>query len=390
MSSRGIAAGANATARAFPWASLDSTTHAAIGARQALRRFAEHEHAAAIVRAVEALTATRVDVRLRRVDVTLGNGGAERALPGALAIAIEEPAATRVGDAESSRPIARLWIEVEPELAAALVAGALRRAAPRVPVASASPRMAGALAAVVAAALRRAEASRPLRVLGAGLASEVWPARSDDAIVIATVTVVVGDDAFLARIGTTRDTLDALPTARRDDGASLRVANVAALVAVGEVPLAVQVVLAVSLASREELAELAVGDAWMPDLRGRRGMAGPVLLAAASSDRGARADLGDDGRVVVREGSEDLSMAGDDVVIENAVEAPVVVRVEIGSVQLTARAWAAVAPGDVVALAQRVADPVVLRANGVEIGRGELVEIEGEVGVRILSLTGKS
>ncbi|MDB4995809.1 MAG: Type secretion inner rane protein [Myxococcaceae bacterium] len=387
MSSRGIAAGASA--RPFPWASLDSTTHAAIGARAALRRFAEHEEASAIVRALEAMTGTRVDVRLRRVDVTTARGGAERALPGAFAIAIEEPDATRTGDAEPTQPSARLWVEVEPELATAIVACALRRAAPRVPVASPSPRMAGALAAVVAAALRRAQSSRPLRVLAAGLASEVWPARSEDAIVIATVTVVLGDDAFLARVATTRATLDALPSVRREDGAGTANA-VAALAAVGEVRLAVPVVLAMSLASREELSALAVGDAWMPGLRGRAGVAGPVLLAAASSDRGARADLGDDGRLVVRDGSEDLSMAGDNVVSENAAEAPVVVRVEIGAVELPARAWAAVAPGDVVALAHRVADPVVLRANGVEVARGELVEIEGEVGVRILSLTGKT
>jgi flagellar motor switch/type III secretory pathway protein FliN len=387
MSSRGIAAGTSANARPFPWASLDSTTHAAIGARSALLGFAEHEDAAAIARALEAITGTRVDVRLRRVDVTTARAGAERALPGALAIAIEEPAATREGDAEPAPISARVWVEVEPELATAIVACALRRPSPRVPVAAPSPRMAGALAAVVAAALRRARASRPLRVLAAGVASEVWP-RSEDAIVTATLTVVLGDDAFLARIATTRATLDALPSARREDA---RGANAtAALAAVGEVRLAVPVVLAVSLATRDELSELAVGDAWMPGLRGRAGMAGPVWLAAASSDRGARADLGDDGRLVVRDGSEDLSMAGDNVVIENAAEAPVVVRVEIGSVELPARAWAAVAPGDVVALAHRVADPVVLRANGVEVARGELVEIEGEVGVRILSRTGKT
>ena len=47
----------------------------------------------------------------------------------------------------------------------------------------------------------------------------------------------------------------------------------------------------------------------------------------------------------------------------------------------------ALASGDVVTLGRRVADPVVLRAGGVEIARGELIQIEGEVGVRILTRT---
>ena len=111
MSSCAVGAGANA--RPFPWASLDSTTHAAIGARRALRRFADHEDAAAVARALEAITGTRVDVRPRRVDVTTAKGVAERALPGALAVALEEPAATREGDADPVQR-ARLWLEVEP------------------------------------------------------------------------------------------------------------------------------------------------------------------------------------------------------------------------------------------------------------------------------------
>jgi flagellar motor switch/type III secretory pathway protein FliN len=369
------------SARPFPWAALDSTTHAAIAAHRALRTFAEHEEASAIARALEAIVGARVDIRLRRLDVTSLEGSGARALRGGIGLVLEEPAAPTS---------TRLALELEPELATALVASALRRTAPRLPVATSSPRIAGALAAVVAAALRRAQPARPLRVLAAGAASDVWSTalRGEDDLVIATLTVVVGDDAFLARIAATRATLETLPSAHlATAGAHGR----AELTALGEVRLAIPVVLSTSLVSRDELAALAVGDAFLPGgLRDRTGIAGPVVLAAATSDRGARADLGDDGRVVVRDGAEDLSMAGDNVVIENAAEAPVVVRVEVGAVELPARAWAAVVPGDVIALAHRVADPVVLRANGVEVARGELVEIEGEIGVRILSLAGKT
>ena len=64
-------------------------------------------------------------------------------------------------------------------------------------------------------------------------------------------------------------------------------------------------------------------------------------------------------------------------------EVPVVVRVEIGEARMAARDWASLGRGDVVALGRRVGERVVLRVGGVPVARGELVEIDGEVGVRI-------
>jgi len=68
---------------------------------------------------------------------------------------------------------------------------------------------------------------------------------------------------------------------------------------------------------------------------------------------------------------------------EVVLDAPLVVRVEVGAVTLSAAEWAALATGDVVALGRRVHEPVVLRIAGTEVARGELVDIEGELGVRI-------
>jgi flagellar motor switch/type III secretory pathway protein FliN len=65
-------------------------------------------------------------------------------------------------------------------------------------------------------------------------------------------------------------------------------------------------------------------------------------------------------------------------------DAPVVVRVEVGTAQMLAREWAELCPGDVVTLGRKLGEPVILRAGGVEIARGELVQVDGEVGVRIL------
>ena len=68
-------------------------------------------------------------------------------------------------------------------------------------------------------------------------------------------------------------------------------------------------------------------------------------------------------------------------------EVPVVVRVEIGSVEMRAKEWAALGPGDVISLGRKIGEGVTLRVGGVTIARGELVDVEGEVGVRILGRT---
>jgi flagellar motor switch/type III secretory pathway protein FliN len=64
-------------------------------------------------------------------------------------------------------------------------------------------------------------------------------------------------------------------------------------------------------------------------------------------------------------------------------ETPVVVRLELGVVEMSAAEWAALRPGDVLASGRRLDEGVSLRTGGREIARGELVEIEGEIGVRI-------
>jgi flagellar motor switch protein FliN/FliY len=69
-------------------------------------------------------------------------------------------------------------------------------------------------------------------------------------------------------------------------------------------------------------------------------------------------------------------------------EAAVVVRVELGAVEMSAREWAELGNGDVVTLGRKLGTPAVLRVGGVEVARGELVQVDGEYAVRILSRTG--
>jgi flagellar motor switch protein FliM len=68
------------------------------------------------------------------------------------------------------------------------------------------------------------------------------------------------------------------------------------------------------------------------------------------------------------------------------LDTPVVVRVELGAVSMSAREWARLGTGDVIETGQRIAEPVVLRIAGREVGRGELVNVDGQVGVRIQKL----
>jgi type III secretion system YscQ/HrcQ family protein len=61
--------------------------------------------------------------------------------------------------------------------------------------------------------------------------------------------------------------------------------------------------------------------------------------------------------------------------------------VELGRVDVSASDVLALRPGQVVELSRSPGDPVDLVVDGKRLGKGEVVEIEGELGVRILSLS---
>jgi type III secretion system YscQ/HrcQ family protein len=175
----------------------------------------------------------------------------------------------------------------------------------------------------------------------------------------------------------------------------------ATLADLGGVEISLPIVIAVSLATRSELDALRPGSAWLPGtgaMTDARGV-GRGVLAAPNGDSGASVDLTQDGRIVLREerveiaadpaASEHSEMAeanGDDTLTEAVLEAPVVVRVELGMVSMPASDWAKLRPGDVIETGQRVAEPVVLRIAGHAVARGELVDVDGELGVRIREL----
>jgi flagellar motor switch/type III secretory pathway protein FliN len=285
-------------------------------------------------------------------------------------------------------------VEAEVALVAAVVARVTRRKAPAVlePGTAASAGAAGALGAVVLAALRRAHTGVAMRVVAAGPAAalEADVARAGGGeLRTVSLTVLVGDEAFEARVALPRSAALAAPSLSWD---------ARALTAMGPAPLAIPLVAHAVSSSAAELATLALGDAlvlpaWPMTRGGAAGWTGPVVLAGPSSSSGPVAQLGDDGRLVLRGDVVPLVEAAEAAMSDRAEKAalveaigevPVVVRVEIGEATMAARDWATLGRGDVVALGRRVGEPVVLRVGGVAVARGDLVEIDGEVGVRIV------
>ena len=166
-------------------------------------------------------------------------------------------------------------------------------------------------------------------------------------------------------------------------------------------PVALPLVVGWAVTTREELESLRPGDAWSCgdgwwiDTK----LEGHGLLAAPGADVGQRVELKPDGVLVLGDNRQAMPVdiedkeasgvtKGKEGLDEAVLEAPVVVRVELGCVSMLAREWAELQPGDVIQTGQRVGEPARLRVAGCEVARGELVDVDGELGVRITALSG--
>jgi flagellar motor switch/type III secretory pathway protein FliN len=373
-----------AAAKPFPFASLDALTRADVASAARLRRAVrELVRIDGVAEALGELVGQRVEIRVRRYRPIDATRGADDALGVMLAPA---------GERSTSR---RVLIEVEGALGAAITAHALRQRAPRVtdPARPPSPALAGAFAAVLLAALRRAHSSAALKVVAAGPGSVLARdlASTEREVTTAWVTVILGADAFEARVS--------VPDAAAGT-ASAASFGIADLLAMGDAPIALPVVIASTLAARADLDALSRGDAFVPSkitVAAHPGgiLRGTVALVPPRGERGIAADLAEGGRLVVRGLLEshpwERAMSSDErasdaaTTVEVLEDAPVVVRVELGTVEMKARDWAALGPGDVVTLGRKIGDLAILRVGGVELARGELVQVEGEMAVRIAS-----
>lgn len=381
--------GAGTNVRPFPFAALESLTRADVNAAARVRRAArELAPLAKVERAIEELVDSAVSITAHPIRRPLAVRGADDAI-GVLVAPSGERATSR-----------RILVEVDGALGVALVTRALRQRAPRIvdPSRGASPAVAGAFAAVVLAVLRRVHAGAPMKVLAAGPAADLERdlRNAERDLTTASFAVNVGGDTYEARVTVP----DAAASAFSRAPATL---SRDALLAMGDAAIALPLLVTSTLATRADVDALAFGDVFVPTslpLRvGAAGeLSGAVTLIAPSSEHGLACDLAGDGRLVVRDRLDshamEIVMPAADSADSSSTrttttaaleDAPVVVRVELGTVEMKAREWAELGPGDVITLGRRVGDPAVLRVGGVELARGELVQVDGEYGVRILT-----
>ena len=380
-------------AQPFPFASLPAYSRVDVAAGARVRRIA-----AAWIRfdafadVANQIFGADLHVTLRDVRRTQTPRGADDAIGVLFARAGEHA------------PARRVLVEVPGVLATALAARAIRHKVPRVldPSRPVSPVTAGAFAAVLGVLARRATNGAPLQILAAGpgavLARDL--AASAGSSSTASLTTTLDGETFEVQV-----TVPDGVVGPSDSSAW----NTATLAALGDMPIALPIVVAETLASRMTLLSLAPGDAFLPsgcsltvaDAQvGTTALVGPVVLLAARAEAGVRADLAPSGQLVVRgllenhpwDGAATMSNPTDgtnaNVTLQAVEDAPVVVRVELGAVEMTARAWAELAAGDVVTLGRKLGDHAILRVAGVEVARGELVQVDGEIAVKIVSRAG--
>lgn len=199
--------------------------------------------------------------------------------------------------------------------------------------------------------------------------------------------VHIGGVAYRLWIGVAMSPLQPTPTPRTD-----------ALASLGRLPLALPTVIGTSLVRRDDLAKLAPGTGFLPgsglwvDECGH----GRAVLIAPSSDCGIGIELAPGGKIVLREVNvtlnpdEPTSTVATPSASASAAgavsDAPVVVRVELAAVSLPAQQWAQLRAGDILETGKPLGTEVTLRVAGQALAKGELLNIDGELGVRITKL----
>lgn len=336
---------------AYPWGALEPLSRAAVrvaaGTRQALR-----VESARISGALTELLELPCEVVVRKSSLgrVPASGQALWLSAGTLA----------------------LGVLAEPALTAFLAARVLRRAEPlSSPDAPLSPALAGLLAALGVETAR-----------GCGIAATLLgaPPVGEEALVADATLLLEGRPFSLTAFVV--GAAFAVPAPRLEQ--------------LGALTLRLPLVVATVTLDRQELlslepgAALLLGEGAGLDVNG----IGRGALVPPQSERGVAVQLNADGRLVLGEPVEArLSVERDkstpnegETLTDVLLDTPVVVRVELGAVSMSAREWARLGTGDVIETGQRIAEPVVLRIAGREVGRGELVNVDGQVGVRIQKL----
>src|ERR1019366_7202392 len=240
----------------FPWRSLEAIPGSSVFALRDVRRWAERQgRPGAFARALTDLIGADVELLVRRATPR----AAGPAVAGGVGLLLGSERAIE-GEAGSS---GAALLEVEAAMALAVVSRVIRRPLPTVidrgaeRAAVGSGALAGAFAAIVVAAARSAHAVENPRVVAAGSAEELEArfVRDGRERIALSLTVLVGDEAYAARLVVAHDDARFAPS----PDWTLR-----ALASLGATPLSIPLVACASTATLAEIAALRQGDAWIP------------------------------------------------------------------------------------------------------------------------------
>ncbi|HEY6727690.1 MAG TPA: FliM/FliN family flagellar motor switch protein [Polyangiaceae bacterium] len=274
-----------------------------------------------------------------------------------------------------------LFLAIDPGLADTVLAGLLRQA-PGIagPDLLDSPAVRGFLGRVAVEAGRNSTPPVELRFYGA--ATEATPACS----VGVSATLVLDGKPYGLRAAIGRARGHASPSRvelRRLDG----------------IPLCLPLIGGACIAQREALAALVPEDVLLPDggFWLNADFRGSLALGSEARTRAVFFEIvGERSAKLV--GVGDLPVAPDTPMPENheteversvaeaVLDAPVLVRIEVASVSMTASDFVSLRPGAVIETDQRIGQLATLRVAGREVATGELVNVDGQLGVRIRKL----
>jgi flagellar motor switch protein FliN/FliY len=178
------------------------------------------------------------------------------------------------------------------------------------------------------------------------------------------------------------------------------------LAVLGDLPLSPRLRIGQSRLSTAELGRITVGAVFLPgpdlwlDSEGR----GQGYLVAPEGDWSYPCNLVDGGRIVLgahavnrdidapdpKEASTNCARGSKTTSAKSLAdvlaETPLTVQIELGVVTLPAREFARLLPGDVIETQSNLGEPVTLRIAGRAVASAELVNIEGQLGLRIREL----
>jgi flagellar motor switch/type III secretory pathway protein FliN len=333
-------------------------------------------------RAVSQFNARTGALNLERAFATLGALGAHTEVqlsrPQVSARTVGLDVAVALGFEDDGTLAQGLLFETESAFASTLVSELLRKPdeRPKDLARLPSERVYGAFAASLVHLLRKG-GSAP-RVLAAGpskaLAADMQ--RSQPVLVTQALQIELRGRMYRASI-------TGAPSELTHVNAGLDLATL------GEMPLTLPIVVAQVSLDPEQVATLEVSDIVLVGQT-----ATTVHLADPGSEWGLAFQKQNETQwsyveqVALPWSTEHEPTGGEEPMKEALENVPVVARVELGSVSLSATEWSRMRPGDTLALGKKPGDLVTLRVAGVEVAKGELVVFEGQTGVRIVERIG--